>query len=250
MSPDRMMRTAERLAWIVVPAISLLLVLNGKGRAPWYHLDEWALIDQTRGSLSIGGALEGFRGHIVAVNYLLYALQQRVFGLEDVWLVYGAYALSLVGIQISIALLLARLDVPTALALAAGTMAAFSGMTDDGFQFQVGQNVALIAGLLAVRAVVGRELRPRGMAIAGALLVVAVLADNALGLLATGWTLIIVAACWPRRALLLGVPALTVGALWQLLGVHNDVTSATLSLRQSASYASHLVLTSAGSLRS
>lgn len=196
--------------WVAVVGAGAAGTLS-RYRQRYYFYDEWGMIERVHRSGSRwAAAFDGFNGHLVAGDYLVYRAQLSLSGLGDHHVVYACFTASLVVLHLAASFLFRRGGVPPVAAVLAGAVVAYfgPGSQDMVFQFQQAFDLALGAALFAAALTFGRP-RPGTVAAGAAALTVAVLWDSGVaapGLLFCG---LLAAARWPWRqaAAMLAPPA-------------------------------------------
>jgi len=216
----------------------------------WYHLDEWALIDRTMSPNGwLTGAFTGFLGHLYIGSYVIYRLQREWFGLEGHQLVFVAFCASLGALQVTIAAVLHRLELPTLLALLAATVVTYfgPGAQNMSWAFMMGANFALALCFGAAFVALREHRNASGAVVIAVLLVLSVGADSGVATFGAVFVGILVVGLWPRRLVLLALALpLMAHVAWLAFGDNSEYVTAPLEAV--VSFGWHLFALSAGGL--
>jgi hypothetical protein len=234
-------------AWVAFPVAGLIWMAT-RYSSTWMFGDEWAVIDRTRRPGWLGNAFDGFNGHLMIGNFVVYNVQRAWFGVEENWFVFGAFSVSLVALQLSIAGVLRRLGLPTLLALLAASVAAFFPPGNNMVsEFQMSVNFALAFCLAAAFLALSETPTPGAAAAVALLLVLGLASDSAVAYFGLAFVVILVLGLWPRRLmpLAIGVPFVAYLA-WYVFG--NEAVYLDATFREYATFAFHLFTLAAGGL--
>lgn len=239
-------RPFEAVAWIVVPLAGLSWVLAHLS-GTYYFYDEWSMIGRVVGSTNaLSASFESFNGHLIFVTFWLYWVQLHLFGLGDHTLVYLVFALSLVAMHVTLALLLRTVRVPAIVALLGAGIVVYFGVGSQSmvFEFQLSWNLAYTSGFAA--ALIALRCRPTGPA-AGALtgiLLCGLLCDSAIATLGIVLVVVVLFCGWPRRTAIAAVALPVMAAAWWSAVVGRDLGGRE-SLAQEAAVAWRLIAAAA-----
>ena len=215
--------------WVALPIAGIVWV-GTFYRHTWYYYDEWSMIDRSMGGW--GGLLDGHQGHLAVENYLVYRAQRAWFGLQGHRLVFLGHFASLAAFQVTLALLLRKLGLPSLLALLSATVLTYFGPGSQNmlWEFQQNINFALAVCFLAAFVALREQKTQRAALVIAGLLALAVACDSGLAVLGAAYVGILVVALWPRRlAVFALVPPLLANLAWFAFGDQGVNIGASLS---------------------
>jgi hypothetical protein len=215
---------------VLVPAAGLLWTASRYSRH-WYFFDVWQLLDEDAGGL--GRLVAGHNDQLMVFNVLAYRAQRVWFGLDGHLLVFSLFCLSLVALHLAVSGVLDRLDVPAAVALAAGGVIVYFGPAAENAvtPFNQSHNFGLALGLAAAFVVLGPRRSWATAAGVGALLTAALTFSSSLATIALVYVAVLLVLLWPWRQALAAVAApLVVSLVWHLARpADDDLYGSTLS---------------------
>lgn len=237
----------EWIAWIAGPLAGMVWIASWY-RNNWYHFDEWSMIERSLDGV-LQGMLAGHQGHLTVTSFLVYNVQRSVLGLEGHHLTWLAHIVAIGALHVSLVLLLRRLGLSMLFALLVATIATYFGPggQDVVWQFQWSITLAFALSFFAAWVALGTQRRTRDIALVGALLVAAAMANSGIAVLGLVYVGIVLAISWPWRATLRAlVPATVLHAAWIAFGDGTESIGTTFG--KMFSFAAELVLYAAGGL--
>jgi hypothetical protein len=235
-----------RVSWIVPAA--------GAAWAAWtlrhsyFFYDEWDMVERALRQPAWDGMLASFNGHLWMLQYWIYRLQVRAFGVDDHVFVSAVFVLALVALHASVAWLLRVSGLSATSATLLGGLLTYLGAASQNFAFaiQLSPALSLAAAVSATAIVVGGHPSPRRVGTVAALLLAAVAIDSGTAL--GGLTLAAVATigAWRGPARLAIVPAVVVLTAWIALTPHGPTSAAGIDVQ--LRFATRLLLYATGAL--
>jgi hypothetical protein len=238
------------LTWAALPTVLLTVVVMRYAHTYFFY-DEWSMIGRVAlERTGLHPAFASFNGHLWVLNYVVYLVQVRMFGIENHFVVYAVFCSSLLALHLSLAAVLRALELPSLVAiLGAGLVVYFGpGAQTMVFEIELGPNFAtalsFTAALIVLRAAPSR----RSVLGASVALVAAMGCDSGLATVGLFFVAVLIVGRWRSRlGLATLVPPALVGIAWLATGARSGPQKAA-GLRQQLDFAIKLVLRGVGGL--
>ncbi len=213
----RMPAVVRLVKWALALAGGALWALHRLVHTSLFY-DEWTLVGQTLHRRPWGAAVASFNGHLWLFQDLLYRAQVHWFGVDQHWLVVGAFVVVLMALHVAVTRLALAAGLPLGVALVVGLVVTYlgRGAQDHVFAVQVSPMAAVALSVWACRSVVVEEPTRRATALVGVGALLAVVTESGAGGIGLVMVAVLVVALWGRRHLVVLVPAAAVVTAWLL----------------------------------